>query len=172
MPGLKGHLKWFDATRGFGFVVPEDGGNDVLLHENVLFDFGASTVMEGTFIECEVAETDRGRQVVTIYALDIPQIDPTIVLQEILPENTDIGSLLETSKLHPARVKWFDKSKGFGFVNVFGSAEDIFVHVEVMRAFGMITLERGSALAIKYTDGPKGLIAIELRQWDDAAGLA
>ena len=171
MPALKGHIKWFDPAKGFGFIVPDDGGSDVLLHENVLFDFGLSSVLEGSSVECEVADTTRGRQVTEIFSLDAPIVDPTEVLAEILPEGTDIDELLNMTELMPARVKWFDKSKGFGFVNIFGSADDIFVHVEVMRAYGMAALERGSALAVKYTDGPKGLIAIELKQWDDAVDL-
>jgi len=168
MPALTGQVKWFDPAKGFGFIIPDDGGSDILLHENVLFDFGLSSVLEGSHIECDVADTDRGRQVTEIHKLDAPIVDPTDVLTEILPGGTDIGAMLREAVLLPARVKWFDKSKGFGFVNIFGQSDDIFVHVEVMRAYGMAALERGSALAIKYTDGPKGLIAIELRQWDDA----
>ena len=65
-----------------------------------------------------------------------------------------------------ARVKWFDKAKGFGFANVFGNAEDVFVHVEVLRRFGLSDLQPGEAVAIRVVDGPRGKMAGEVRSWD------
>ncbi|MCL4129477.1 UNVERIFIED_CONTAM: hypothetical protein GTU68_034103 [Idotea baltica] len=67
-----------------------------------------------------------------------------------------------------ARAKWFDKTKGFGFVNVFGSSDDIFLHVEVLRAYGMAELQQGEAIAIKLSDGPRGKMVVEVRPWDFA----
>lgn len=165
---LRGQVKWFDPDKGFGFILPEDHGSDVLLHENVLFDFGQSSVLEGSEVEFEVADTDRGRQVAVLLSIKAPDVDPISVLQDILPEGADVEAVLAAAELKPARVKWFDRAKGFGFVNVFGSSDDIFVHVEVMRAYGMASLDRGIALGVKYTDGPKGLVAIDLKQWEDA----
>jgi CspA family cold shock protein len=66
----------------------------------------------------------------------------------------------------PARVKWFDKGKGFGFANVFGNAEDVFVHVEILRRCGLADLQPGEAVAIKVVDGPRGKMAAEVRSWD------
>ena len=52
-----------------------------------------------------------------------------------------------SAPIEPARVKWFDKAKGFGFANVFGSSADIFVHIEVLRMSGLADLLPGEAIA-------------------------
>ena len=69
----------------------------------------------------------------------------------------------------PARVKWFDKSKGFGFANVFGSDEDIFVHVEVLRRSGFADLQPGEAIGLKVVEGKRGHMASSVTSWDSAA---
>jgi len=121
MPVNIGKIKWFDSTKGFGFVLDDAGGGDILLHANVLRDFGLSSVVEGSEIEVETAE---------------------------------------------GRVKWFDKAKGFGFINIFGSSEDIFLHVEVLRAYGMAELQQGEAIGVKVSSGPRGKMVFEVRPWD------
>ncbi len=67
------------------------------------------------------------------------------------------------------RVKWFDKAKGFGFANVFGSDEDIFVHVEVLRRSGLADLQPGEALALRVIEGKRGRMASQVISWDAAA---
>lgn len=71
--------------------------------------------------------------------------------------------------LQPARIKWFDKAKGFGFANVFGCDDDIFVHIEVMRRSGLSDLAAGEAIVMRVMPGKRGRIAIEVLTWD--AGL-
>ena len=66
------------------------------------------------------------------------------------------------------RVKWFDKGKGFGFANIFGSAEDVFLHVEVLRRSGLSDLQPGEALAIRVIDGKRGRMAAEVHAWEAA----
>jgi CspA family cold shock protein len=165
-----GSVKWFDRTKGFGFITDDEGGNDILLHANVLGNFGHSSVVEGARITVEVAQSTRGLQASEIVLLDLPEAHIDVVLRGIPELGFDIANLKSTDPLTPSRVKWFDKIKGFGFVNLFGSSDDIFVHMEVLRAFGMAELAQGEAVCVRTADGPRGRMAIEVRAWDYAIG--
>lgn len=164
-----GKVKWFDTTKGFGFVVDDEGGPDILLHANVLRNFGHSSVAEGTEIEIVVVSSDRGQQASEIVRLDQPSSVPENALRGLEEAGIDLSTLSEHSELTPARVKWFDKVKGFGFLNVFESTDDIFVHAEVLRAYGASELQQGEAVTIRTAAGPRGKLAIEIRSWDFAA---
>ncbi|MEP5090150.1 MAG: cold shock domain-containing protein, partial [Paracoccaceae bacterium] len=67
-----------------------------------------------------------------------------------------------------ARVKWFDKGKGFGFANVFSQPEDVFLHVEVLRRSGLADLQPGEALALRVVEGKRGRMAAEVFAWEAA----
>lgn len=162
---VSGQVKWFDASRGFGFVVADDGGPDILLHANVLRVFGQSTIADAAGIRLTVQETDRGIQAVEVLSIEPPEASVGPSLEDL--ENLD-GLDLD-APLQPARVKWFDKGKGFGFANVFGSAEDIFVHVEVLRRSGLADLMLGEAVALRVIDGRRGRMAAQVIAWDVAA---
>jgi len=159
---VRGQVKWFDATKGFGFVVPESGGSDILLHANVLRNYGQSSVADGSGVDILVQATERGRQAVEVLSVEPPSDmaaggeRPRIDLPEVDPD----------VPLVPARVKWFDKIKGFGFANVFGSPEDVFVHMEVLRACGMADLAPGEAVCLRVAMGPRGQLAVEVRSWE------
>lgn len=159
---IKGHVKWFDPTKGFGFIVPEDGGKDVLLHANVLRNFGQGSVADGAEIEIEVQETDRGLQAVSV--VDI------IVVADTVPPLRDMEELsaedIAKVEVEPARVKWFDKAKGFGFANVFRDPEDVFVHIDVLRRSGLANLQAGEAIGLRLFNGERGRMAIDVVTWD------
>ena len=161
----RGVMKWFDPAKGFGFVVAEAGGADILLHANVLRNFGQNSVADGAAIEILTQVTDRGRQAVEVVSIDPPKVGAGPVLPDL--EHFDPEQLANIA-LKPARVKWFDKIKGFGFANVFGSDSDIFVHVAVLRRSGLADLAHGEALAIRVIDGKRGLMAIEVNAWEAA----
>ncbi|MFN3580697.1 MAG: cold-shock protein [Pseudomonas sp.] len=72
---------------------------------------------------------------------------------------------LQALPFQPARVKWFDAAKGIGFANVFGSAEDVFIHIEVLRASGLTTVVAGEAIALRVFEGDRGLLAAEVKDW-------
>ena len=166
MVSKTGSVKWFDSTKGFGFVTNDEGGRDILLHANVLRNFGHSSVVEGARIEVEVAESTRGLQAVEILELDLPESSEDVVLRGVPELGIDLSTLTSVEPLTPSRVKWFDKIKGFGFVNLFGSSEDVFVHMEVLRAYGMAELAQGEAVCVRTADGPRGRMAIEIQAWD------
>ncbi len=164
-----GKVKWFDTTKGFGFVVDDEGGPDILLHANVLRNFGRSSVAEGTGVEIVVVASERGQQASEIVHMEQPDSVSDNALRGLEEAGIDLSTLSEHSELIAARVKWFDKVKGFGFLNVFESTEDIFVHAEVLRAYGISELQQSEAVSIRTASGPRGKLAIEIRPWDFAA---
>ncbi|WP_047997023.1 cold-shock protein [Puniceibacterium sp. IMCC21224] len=160
-----GKVKWFDPVKGFGFVVSDTGGPDILLHANVLRNFGQGSVADQARIEIGVQATDRGVQAVEVYRIQPPENTSDMPLADF--EDID-PAVMRAAPLEPARVKWFDKSKGFGFANVFGRSEDVFVHVEVLRRSGLADLQPGEALAIRVIDGKRGCMASEVCPWETA----
>ncbi|KPN61898.1 cold-shock DNA-binding protein family [Aliiroseovarius crassostreae] len=162
---LHGHVKWFDPTKGFGFVIADEGGADILLHANVLRNYGQSSVADGAGIEIEVQDTQRGRQAVLVRSITPPETDDLTGLSE---EQTGEIDLENAGPIEPARVKWFDKGKGFGFANIFGSDEDVFIHIEVLRRSGLADLQPGEAICLRTVQGKRGKLALVVSAWDTA----
>ena len=160
-----GKIKWFDPVKGFGFVIADEGGPDILLHANVLRNFGQSSVADAARVEIEIQETDRGVQATEVLSIEPPEGSADLPLVDF--EEFDPSAVADAD-LVPARVKWFDKAKGFGFANTFGNPQDVFIHVEVLRRSGLSDLQPGEALAVRVIDGKRGLMAIEVCSWDAA----
>jgi CspA family cold shock protein len=156
---VDGRVKWFDVARGFGFIVADAHGPDILLHANVLRNFGQGSVAEGSRISVRVMKTPRGVQASEVLVIEPPE--------DASGGGDSFGAEAATdAPFVAARIKWFDKAKGFGFANVFGHPEDVFVHVEVLRRCGLADLATGEAVAIKVVAGPRGKMAAEVRAWD------
>lgn len=160
-----GHVKWFDPVKGFGFIVAGQGGSDVLLHANVLRNYGQSSVADGTPIWFKAQSTVRGLQAVVVVKIESALGMPINLSEE---ENRLTTEELLQLPIQAARVKWFDKSKGFGFANVWGHADDVFLHVEVVNHSGFADLQAGEAVCLRVTDGKRGKMAVQVLSWDSA----
>ena len=160
---VRGNVKWFDTTKGYGFVVGDDGAGDILLHGNVLRSYGFTSVAEGAEIVLQVQTTDRGRQATEVVDILVAAVE------EPAPSVLDVVDGAPSAHLEPARVKWFDRVKGFGFVNIFGRPEDVFLHMETLRQYGYGEVVAGDVLAVRITAGPRGPMVYEVRSWDYVA---
>ena len=162
---VTGLVKWFDPVKGFGFVVADHGGPDILLHVNVLRNFGQNSVADNARITVAVLNTERGVQAVDVLGIEPPEGGGGMDLSDIAELDMD---KVASAPLEPGRVKWFDKGKGFGFANVFGCDADVFLHVEVLRRCGLSDLQPGEALAMRVIDGKRGQMAAEVHAWEAA----
>jgi CspA family cold shock protein len=165
MQVVQGRVKWFDPAKGFGFIVSESSNADILLHANVLRNFGQSSVADGSGVTVRIQATQRGVQAIEVLAIEPPE-------GVGLPLGDEAGMLsaeeLRALPLEPARVKWFDKAKGFGFANVFGRPEDVFIHIEVLRISGFADLASGEAVALRVIEGRRGRMAVQVQSWETA----
>lgn len=163
---VQGLVKWFDPSKGFGFVVASTGGPDILLHANVLRNFGQGSVVDGSAVTIMVQHTQRGLQAVEVLEIVPPAGDETMPLRDMADYSpADIAA----RPIEAARVKWFDKAKGFGFANVFGDPADVFIHIEVLRRSGLADLQSGEGVGLRIVDGERGRMAIEVVGWEVAA---
>ncbi|WP_244640080.1 cold-shock protein [Aureimonas glaciei] len=158
---MAGTVKWFDVAKGFGFVIPDDRSDDILLHVTCVRRSGFTTVQEGARIVCEVTRGDRGFQALRVLSLD----SSTAVHPAQLPSRTLID-VVATSGLEAVVVKWFNRSKGYGFLSRGEGTEDIFVHMETLRRFGLTELKPGQTVLVRFGAGSKGLMAAEVHPAD------
>jgi CspA family cold shock protein len=155
---ITGIVKWFDVAKGFGFIVPDNGMQDVLLHVTCLRRDGYQTILEGTRIVALIQKRDRGYQAFRILSMD----QSTAVHPSQLPPVKTHVQVTPTSGLERVLVKWFNRTKGFGFLTRGEGTEDIFIHMETLRRFGMTELRPGQTVLIRFGDGEKGLMAAEI----------
>lgn len=163
---VTGNVKWFDPGKGFGFIVDGEGGPDILLHANVLRNFGQGSVADNAGIRVLVQVTPRGAQAVEVLEILPPDVETRLAPIEDLGDADPAA--IAALPLEPARVKWFDKGKGFGFANVFGRPEDVFIHVEVLRRSGFADLAPGEAVCLRVIEGRRGRMAAQVVSWEAA----
>ncbi|HEY0568651.1 MAG TPA: cold-shock protein [Xanthobacteraceae bacterium] len=156
---LSGVIKWFDVAKGYGFIVPDNGMPDILLHVTCLRRDGFQTAHEGARIVCEVLQRQRGLQAFRVLSID----ESTAVHPATMPPPRTHVTVTPTSGLERAQVKWFNRLRGFGFLTRGEGTEDIFVHMETLRRYGLAELRPGQFVLVRYGPGAKGLMAAEVR---------
>ena len=162
---VSGVIKWFDVAKGYGFIIPNNGMTDVLLHVTCLARDGYKTAYEGAQVTCEVMGGPKGLQASRIISMD----QSTAIHPSQMPPRTRV-SVVPTSGFERAQVKWFNRLRGFGFLTRGHGTEDIFIHMETLRQFGMTELQPGQFVSVRFGPGPNGLMAAEIRSEEGPLG--
>lgn len=167
LPGLEanvrvfqvtGFVKWFDVARGYGFIIPDNGMPDVLLHLSCLKRDGFDAPLEGTRVTCEAVERQKGYQCLRVLA-----VDTSTAIHPVERPSRTHSSVTPSSGWIRARVKWFNRTRGFGFLSEGEGKPDIFVHMETLRKTAIAELQQEQWVYVRFGEGGKGLMAAEVR---------
>ncbi len=153
---VNGQIKWFDSVKGYGFIAPEDNKGDILVHFSILKDIGRRMLPEGTFVKCLSADRPKGRQAVKILEYDLTTAIGADI--ELVQQQVAIIDVDDDMEFVEATVKWFNRIRGYGFVNSGEGAQDVFIHMELLRKYGVDHLIPGQVIAISVGDGERGLV--------------
>ena len=165
-PAVDAIVKWFKADKGFGFVELSNGTGDAFLHINALQSAGYDSVPPGAKLKVNVGNGMKGAQVTRVLEVD------TAGAAERAPQRPAFGDAPRPRRAAPdpstavsvaGKVKWFDTTKGFGFVQSNDGGKDVFVHISVLNSSGLSTLDEGQSVTMRVVDTPKGREALSLQ---------
>jgi CspA family cold shock protein len=165
---IAGRIKWFDSAKGYGFIVPDSGESDVLIHVTVLRRDGFPALREGARVVAEAQRRDRGLQVLKV--LSIAEPEPGYEAAPVPPRTR--AQAMSVGGFEIVIVKWFNRTRGFGFLTRGEGTDDIFVHMETLRRYGFLDPKPGDSMLARFGPGPKGLMAAEVRPLDGSKILA
>ena len=162
----RGVLKWFDATRGFGFIVADGQIGDILIHFSVLQPLGRRSLPEGTRVEVTAVRRDRGLQALEVVSFDESQATEPSRSQADSDRVDPLALIGDAGPFERVTVKRFNRLKGYGFLVSDAQPGDIFVHMETLRRAGISDAMPEDRLRARIVQGRKGPLAVEVQ--DDA----
>jgi CspA family cold shock protein len=147
-------VKWFNATKGYGFVELSDGRGDAFLHLKTLRETGRQTLPSGAKIRVVARAGSRGAEVVRVVEVDTR----SAVERSSRRSAVDPSTAFDLT----GKVKWFDEARGFGFIASDDFGRDVFIHSTTLGAAGVRGLVEGQAVSMRVVETPKGREAIEI----------
>jgi CspA family cold shock protein len=155
-------VKWYSPDKGFGFVELSDGSGDAFLHVSVVERSGATSVPPGATLEVRAGPGPKGAQVT-----EILNVDTSTAVQEqprrARPERPAYPQADRATVEELGTVKWYNDTKGFGFIAADRGGKDIFVHASALARSGISGLAEGQRVAVDVADGQKGPEAVTAR---------
>lgn len=156
---VTGLVKWFDVTKGYGFIKPAgDQQGDILLHQTCVRQSGFKFASEGARVVCEAVQGPKGLQARRLIALD----NSTAASDAASLQRSPRFIAEPRGPAFDATVKWFNRGKGYGFVSRGPNTPDVFVHMETLRRNGIRELRQGQRVRVRAGEGPKGELAAEI----------